>query len=265
VYLKTLEIICIGNELLIGKTLNTNENWLAGRATALGFKVIRITTVGDEIELIRAAIREALFRKPKFVLITGGLGPTYDDKTLEGVAEALGKPLRIDGEALKMVEAKYASYSKDRGEEKIELTPERVKMTMLPEGAEPLHNRVGTAPGVMLNLPDTCLILLPGVPSEMKAIFEDSVAETMRNVAGVVRFYEESFLVDGIMESSIAPLIEKARHNNPHVYIKSHPKCEERSPHLEIHLSTMAEDAETARKRLGDAKKQLLELISSLR
>ena len=74
-----LEIICIGNELLIGKVLNTNENWLAKNSTSLGVSVKRITTVGDEVIEIKKAVMETLQRAPKFIITTGGLGPTFDD------------------------------------------------------------------------------------------------------------------------------------------------------------------------------------------
>jgi len=91
-----MEIICIGNELLIGKTLNTNATWLAKRATSLGITVKRITIVRDEIEEIADVIREVLQRKPRFIITTGGLGPTFDDKTLEGIAKALNRKLEVN-------------------------------------------------------------------------------------------------------------------------------------------------------------------------
>ncbi|MCK4425067.1 competence damage-inducible protein A, partial [Candidatus Bathyarchaeota archaeon] len=74
-----MEIICVGNELLIGKTLNTNAHWLAKRITSLGLSVKRITVVGDEVNEIANAVREALQRKPRFIITVGGLGPTFDD------------------------------------------------------------------------------------------------------------------------------------------------------------------------------------------
>lgn len=259
--MKTLEIFCIGNELLIGKTLNTNENWIAARATSLGFNATRITTVSDDTHAIKAALREAFNRKPDFIVTTGGLGPTYDDKTLEGIAAAIDKPLVLNEIALRMVKTKYENYSRQQGLTMIQLTPERVKMAKLPEGAEPLPNPVGTAPGVLIRWKRKCLISLPGVPAEMKGIFEESVAPLMRKAAGNVSFYEDSIQVEGIMESSLAPVLEKAKRNNPHVYIKSHPKGQETMSCIEIHISTMTDDAENAKERLKNAMKEILELI----
>ena len=134
-------------------------------------------------------------------------------------------------------------------------------MATLPERAEPLPNPVGTAPGVITDLEGTFLIALAGVPLEMEAIFEEFVAPLLRKNAGELTFFETSIYADGIMESALAPLIDKAMHDNPHVYIKSHPKGEERKPHIEIHFSTAAKNSKIARDRLGKAMVQLSELM----
>jgi molybdenum cofactor synthesis domain-containing protein len=256
-----MEIICVGNELLIGKTLNTNANWMAKRATSLGIMVKRITVVADDIDEIAKIVREALERKPRFIITTGGLGPTFDDKTLEGIAKALNLKWAVNKKALKMVRQKYEAYVKAGRIEKVELTPPRVKMAKLPESAEPLPNPVGTAPGVMMNVKGTLLIALPGVPSEMEAIFDESVAPLLKKGAGNVAFFETSIYANSIMESALAPLVDQTMHDNPYVYIKSHPKGEEKTPHLEIHFSTTAKNSKTAKKRLEKAIIQLSELV----
>ncbi|MGC9345707.1 MAG: nicotinamide mononucleotide deamidase-related protein [Candidatus Bathyarchaeales archaeon] len=256
-----MEIICVGNELLIGKTLNTNAHWMAKRATSLGIMVKRITVVSDDVDEIASVVQEALKRKTKFVITTGGLGPTFDDKTLEGIAKALNRKLEVNGKALEMVKEKYEAYFKEGKMEKVELTPSRVKMATLPEGAAPLPNPVGTAPGVIINFDDMFLIALPGVPPEMEAIFEGSVAPLLKREAGEVTFFETSIYADDIMESALAPLIDQVMHDNPYVYIKSHPRGEERKPHIEIHFSTTAKNSKAARDRLGKAIIQLSELV----
>lgn len=256
-----MEIICVGNELLIGKTLNTNAQWLAKRATSLGITVKRITVVGDDVDEIACVVREALNRKPRFIITTGGLGPTFDDKTLEGIAKAINRNLELNEKALEMVRKKYEEYAKAGKISAVEMTPYRVKMAKLPEGANPLPNPVGTAPGVLVRVGDTYLIALPGVPSEMEAIFDDYVVGMLRKEAGDVIFFETSIYADGIMESALAPLIDIAMRDNPYVYIKSHPRGAERRPHIEIHLSTTAKDSKTAKDRIGKVIVQLSELI----
>jgi len=256
-----MEIICVGNELLIGKTLNTNAHWMARRATSLGVTVKRITVVGDDVDEIAEAVRESLERKPRFTITTGGLGPTFDDKTLEGIAKALNRKLEVNKKALTMVREKYEAYAKAGKIETVELTPARVKMATLPQGTEPLPNPIGTAPGVMIRVGGTLLTALPGVPPEMEAIFEESIAPLLKKEAGEVTFFETSIYADNIMESTIAPLIDQTMRDNPYVYIKSHPKGEEKKPHMEIHFSTTAKDSKTAKDRMGKAIIQLSELI----
>jgi molybdenum cofactor synthesis domain-containing protein len=256
-----IEIICVGNELLIGKVVNTNAKWLAKRITTLGLSVNRITVIGDNLEEISAAIREAIRRKPQFIITTGGLGPTFDDKTLEGVAKALSRRLEVHQQALKMVEEKYRRYAEEGRIKKIELTPPRIKMAKLPTESNPLPNPVGTAPGVLTKHDGVTIIALPGVPSEMEAIFDESVAPLIKRVAGNVTFYETSIDVDGIMESDMAPLIDRVMHDNPYVYVKSHPsRTGEGKPHLELHLSTTAENSTTAKNRVSKVLIQITEL-----
>jgi len=137
-----VEIICIGNELLIGKTLNTNAQWLTKRVTTLGLTTKRVTVVGDNLPDISKAIKEAIQRKPRFVLTTGGLGPTFDDMTLEGLAQALDRKTKVDNQALQMVTEKYQSYAQQSKSEDIELTPHRVKMATIPEDSVPVRNPV---------------------------------------------------------------------------------------------------------------------------
>jgi len=257
----SVEIICVGTELLIGKTLNTNAHWLAKRITSIGVSVRRVTTVHDEIDEMSQVIQETLVRKPLFIITCGGLGPTFDDKTLEGVAKALGSETEVNKNALKLIEERYQKYVKEGLTEKSELTPPRVKMARLPKGARPLPNPVGTAPGVIITHDGITIIALPGVPSEMMAIFEDSVVPLLKAVAGDKMFFETSLDVRGVMESDVAPLIDQVMHDNPYVYVKSHPTPGERVPHLELHLSTTAENSNTARTRVSRALIQLSELI----
>jgi nicotinamide-nucleotide amidase len=262
-----IEIICIGNELLIGKTLNTNSYWLAKRATALGASVQRITVVSDDVNEIVIVIREALSRKPRFVITTGGLGPTFDDKTLEGIAKGLNRKLEVNDRALKLVRGKYEALLKEGRIEKIELTPSRKKMATFPEGSRPLRNPVGTAPGMLADVKKTSVIALPGVPPEMEAIFDESVAPMLKKEAGKSAFFETSIYIEGIMESSLAPLIDSVMHANPLVYIKSHvyvkyrPQVEGKRSHIELHFSTTSEKPKTANDVLGKAVKQMSELV----
>ena len=257
----SIEIICVGTELLIGKTLNTNANWLAKRITSLGGKVARMTVIRDDLDEIASSVKDSMQRKNDFIITMGGLGPTFDDKTLQGVAGASKRQLAVNDKALEMVEATYRSYVREGRMERFELTSPRVKMATLPEGAKPLRNPVGTAPGVLMKCEGQTIISLPGVPSEMKAIFEDSVLPMLRKAAGDLTFFETSIDATGVMESELAPVIDRVMHDNPYVYIKSHPKGAERIPKIEFHLSTTAESSNVARTRVSKALAQLVESI----
>jgi nicotinamide-nucleotide amidase len=256
-----VEILCVGNELLIGKILNSNAHWLAKRITSIGLNVKRVTVVGDNLDDISAAVKEAVQRKPSFVITTGGLGPTFDDMTLEGVAKGLERRLEDNKEALEMVKKKYKQYIDEGRIESFEMTPHRAKMARLPEDATALINPVGTAPGVLVTEDDIKLIMLPGVPSEMTAIFDGSVEPLLRQVSGDMMFFEASLDVKEMPESKLAPMIDEVMRDNPYVYIKSHPQSSEKVPHLEIHLSTTSDDPKNARQRISRVVIQISEMI----
>jgi len=247
------EIVTIGNELLIGKILNTNAHWLAKRITNLGGSVSRIIVVGDDVGNIVSVINDALGRRPDFVITIGGLGPTFDDKTLEAISKAFGKPLELNKQAYKLVKEKYLGYYETGLLKKFELTPSRLKMAKLPAGAKPLYNPVGTAPGIFLEHKGTILIALPGVPKEMQGIFEDDVAILVKRYTKNLFSCVESLRITGIVESEIAPLIDVVMRENPHVYIKSHPKAAEPTPLIELHFSATSDSEGLSENRVGKA------------
>lgn len=255
-----VEILSVGNELLIGKIVNTNAQWLAKEATSLGTIVKRITVLPDNIDETAEAINETLKRKPQFVLITGGLGPTFDDKTLETIAKALKRKLEVNKEALRMVEDRYRLYTAKTGNN-VELTSPRIKMAAFPENSTPIHNPVGTAPAMRIDIEGTILFALPGVPKEMEAIFQDTIKSLLKQCSHGNVFFEQSIYANGIMESVLAPLIDETMREYPEIYIKSHPKGEEKTPHIEIHFSTMATDEQQKEKRLREAVSHLSRLI----
>lgn len=251
-----VEIISVGNELLIGRTVNTNASWLGRKLTVRGFNVKRIITIGDNMEDITSAIREALSRKPKLIVITGGLGPTFDDMTSEALSKALRREWLVNEEALREISEKYKKL-------KLELTQHRVKMAKMPRGAKPLKNPVGTAPGILVEEGETIIVALPGVPSEMKAIFEE-VERELEKIAPPLKYSEEYLVVEGLPESTIAPVIEEVMKRVGHVYIKSHPRGKEATSRIVLHVQSYRETMREAEKNVEEAVKTLRDKLSSL-
>ncbi|HEX6028652.1 MAG TPA: molybdopterin-binding protein, partial [Nitrososphaeraceae archaeon] len=106
----TTEILCVGNELLSGITINTNAHWISQKITEVGGFVKRITVVSDDVKEISLAVKESIARKSNWLIISGGLGPTYDDKTLQGVALGLGVELVLDNTAVEMLKNSYTRH-----------------------------------------------------------------------------------------------------------------------------------------------------------
>ena len=217
----TAEIISVGNELLIGHTLDTNSHWIAKHLTKLGWTLERVTQVRDSLDSIKSGVRGSLKRDPAVLITIGGLGPTHDDMTLAGISRALNKPLRLNKEALELVRDHYR-----RLESKPKLTKYRTKMATLPLGSLPLPNPVGTAPGVKMEGSGTTIFSLPGVPSEMKAIFRASIIPYLESFHAM-RPREIEVRITGIIESALAPVLDQARKIYPKLYFKSHPRGRE--------------------------------------
>ena len=250
-----VEILSIGNELLLGNTINTNASWLSSQVTSLGGEVTRITTVGDKLGEISGAIKEALQRRPDFLITTGGIGPTFDDMTSQGVAKALGRRVKLDKEAVRLIREHYAR----RFHESIEFTKPRLKMGRIPTGSTPLHNPVGTAPAISLSVGGIQIFCLPGVPSEAKGIFRESISKRIRAKAGGKAFSEKWLKISGIMESALAPIIDRVMSHWAGVYIKSHPRGVEASgrPHIELHFSTFSSKQMRGAQAVGGALKEM--------
>jgi molybdenum cofactor synthesis domain-containing protein len=246
-----VEIISIGNELLIGKVTNTNASWLADKITRLGGRVRRIVVVADDLGEIASSIREAIARDTCLIITTGGLGPTYDDMTLSGIARCFGLEMEVNEEALDLIKAKYGSKG-------WELTPARRKMAIFPRGARPIPNPVGTAPAMKLEVKDSVVYALPGVPPEMEAIFEKYIATEIKEKLGNLKFGEARLLLRGIPESSLAPLLDEVRKNNTDVYIKSHPKGTEAGQSvIEVHITCYSSTEDNASKLASKAASDL--------
>ena len=192
----------IGNELVSGDTVNTNGSWLAGRLEELGFDVLLIASLPDDQERVAALVR-AEAEEADIVLVTGGLGGTPDDITREAIAAAFGVPQAEQAEVAERLRARFSG------------DPEYVtRWAQLPAGARPLEIEHGGAPGFVLGN----VYVFPGLPSEMKPMFETIAGELEggRPIGSWRRTYRTT-------ESRIVAVLEAAGEQHPAVRISSYP------------------------------------------
>ena len=212
-----IELLTFGNELLIGEIVNTNANWIAKELTQLGARITRIVTGSDDLDDLSTVFKESFARKPKIIISTGGLGPTWDDRTLEGLARAVGDKIVQNSEAYIYIKQKYAEFN-------IDMSKSAEKMALLPVNGKALLNPVGTAPGCYYFYNEkTHIFSLPGVPKEMKSMFDQHIRSFIRERFTESTFYERKFEVLNMYESKLAAVTTKLTREYPSIYIKSHP------------------------------------------
>ena len=189
------EIIAVGSELLTPDRIDTNSLFLTQRLNHLGIAVARKTLVGDQHDHVRDAFRSALDRCD-LVVASGGLGPTLDDLTREAVAELLGRKLVLNSSVLQNIEARFRRLGRSMPEV-------NKRQAMVPEGAELLENPRGTAPGLWLESAGRIVVLLPGPPHELKAMFTEKVEPRLERLAGATRLFYREMRTAGLTESEV--------------------------------------------------------------
>lgn len=260
----TVEIFIIGNEILIGDIQDTNTHWLCKEITGLGGHVVRGTALRDDLDVVAEELNAALKRGTRIIFTSGGLGPTADDLTLAAVAKCVGTEVRLHEKARQMIKDSYdALFAKgilDQGG----LTPAREKMAWLPQDAVPLYNPVGTAPCSTLHTGQSVIISLPGVPKELKGIFNSSLQpflqETFRGGISVMH----TITVCCNDESVLEPVLSKVVPAHPGVYIKCLATMPGETPELDITLTTVGSNQASLESLIALALQDLKEGFSSL-
>ncbi|WP_329519971.1 CinA family nicotinamide mononucleotide deamidase-related protein [Spirillospora sp. NBC_01491] len=191
-----VELLTVGDELLLGDTINGNAAWLGRRLADHGVEVTRSVVVGDETDVIVQAAGAALERADA-VITTGGLGPTYDDLTRDALAKAAGVPLIRDAALERRLRERAAASG-------LELEPMALRMAEVPEGASLLRNAAGSAPGLRVELPGGVVYALPGVPFEMRTIMDEVVLPELAARAGRPEVARRTLRTARLWESVIA-------------------------------------------------------------
>ena len=234
------EIIAVGSELLTPFYLDTNSLFLTERLNSLGIEVRFKSVVGDRSEDLATVFREALSRSP-LIILTGGLGPTEDDLTRPVVAEVLGRGLHEDPGVRQQIQERLARFGRPMAENNL-------RQAMLPEGASWLENRNGTAPGIWIEQDHTIIVLLPGPPRELEAMFDATCVPRLAQPSQGQRIRTRVYKVVGLPESEVDKRIAPAYkpYTNPVTTILAKPGA------IEIHLRARASSEAEADKLLAE-------------
>jgi len=193
--IERVAILSTGDELTTGRIVDTNASWLADQLFALGLDVVAVLTVGDYADRLAWAWRHAL-DVADVVISTGGIGPTADDLTNEVVAQVLGVPLVEDAASAERVRQLFKAFNR-------EMPENNLKQALLPAGAVVVPNPLGTAPGYRVAHGAKHLVVLPGVPREMKPMITDTVLPWLRELRGGDVYLAHVFQTFGITESGL--------------------------------------------------------------
>ncbi len=161
------EIICAGTEILLGHIVNTNATYISQKLAEIGINLYYHTVVGDNPERLNSTIKNSL-KRSDIVIITGGLGPTVDDITLETISKVTHRPLILNGKELKRIKSCFSAIG-------VPMAESNIRQAYIPKGAIIINNNMGTAPGFIIELGRKVLIALPGVPLELTPMMEDTV------------------------------------------------------------------------------------------
>ncbi|MEX2161250.1 MAG: CinA family nicotinamide mononucleotide deamidase-related protein [Anaerolineales bacterium] len=238
------EILAIGTELLLGEIVNTNTQYLARRLREAGIDLFWTSTVGDNEGRIAEAVRHALSRS-QILFCTGGLGPTVDDVTREGIARALGIELVFHDELWKQITDRFARFGRTP-------TENNKRQAYLPNGAQALENAVGSAPGFVIEQGDKLIFTMPGVPGEMAYILEHEIIPYVEKRFGKGTVIRTRILhIAGIPESQIDEKIaDLEKLANPTVGLAAHAGS------VDVRLTAKADSAEQAADMLADLEAQ---------
>ena len=248
----TAEIIAIGDELLYGQIMDTNSHWISQELDAIGVRVVRKTTVGDNRKDILAAF-EAASQRAHLILITGGLGPTQDDLTKPLLAEYFGCEIVEVPEAV----AAVSQYFTRRGRE---MTPLNILQGHLPSCCTYVPNEVGTAPGMWFEQKGCYWMSMPGVPHEMKKLIKDFVLPKLSTVFELPVIYHKLIKTVGIGESWLADLIKDWENAlPPHIRLAYLPSL----GHVKLRLTAFGENKDLLEQEVEQQIQAVLPSISS--
>lgn len=245
------EIVSVGTELLMGQIVNTNARYLSQRLNEIGVNLYFETTVGDNEERLTNTIQTALSRSD-IVILTGGLGPTDDDITKEVAAKAFSKTLVLHEESFENIK----KYFEARG---IPMPENNKKQAMLPDDGIILENKCGTAPGCIMERDSKAIILLPGPPYEMQAMFENDVLPYLKNKSGSV-LYSKIIRIFGMGESKVQAELSDFFADQSEITIAPYVKTGETT----LRLTTRCKDEKEGEEKLAFTVEEIKNRLGSV-
>ncbi len=257
----SVEIIVTGDEVLNGDVADTNSTYLIQNITNLGGYVTRVVTVRDSIEAIKMELNRSIENNSKIIITVGGLGPTPDDLTLKSIAYTLNRALEVNEQALKFIKERYETMAKNKLLEDATLTASRIKMATLPKESVPLENPLGTAPPVLTRLNSTLIISLPGVPAELKAIFEKILKPILINEFGARVFTEKVLVLSKRDESRISSVLKYLSETYKDMYFKSRSQIFGNERKLTITIAIRGDNLDETTKKINDVLKDMKERL----
>ena len=244
------EIVAIGSELLLGQIVDTNSTWMAQRLTSLGINLFYKTTVGDNPGRMKEVIARSLERAD-VVITSGGLGPTQDDLTREIIAEVTGRKLVRDAGLMDQVEKRFRRRN-------MTMTANNERQAFMPEGAIPVENPNGTAPSFIVEDSRGIIFALPGVPFEMKWLFDNEVIPYLRSKFDLEEIITYRVLkIAGLGESAVDDRMGHliANSSNPTVGVLAHPG------QVDVRIAAKAESTEKASKLIAPVEEEVRKLL----
>ncbi|MTI48058.1 competence/damage-inducible protein A [Sporosalibacterium faouarense] len=242
------EIINVGEELLSGDTLNTNSQYISRKLYESGVRVNYHTTIGDNLkDVIDSTIKGV--ERSDLLIFTGGLGPTGDDLTKEGVCEALGLKLEVREEILDKIKDRFKNYG-------VKMTENNIKQAMLPKDGIELVNDFGTAPGLAINIKDKNIVLLPGPPNELNPML-DQYLNTVFKKESKDKILAKTIMTAGIGESTLETNIKDIIKEEKDLTIATYAG----NGQVKLRISTVKESFKEAEKSIDNAIERIQERI----
>ena len=245
-----VHIITVGDEILIGQTIDTNSAWMGQQLNLVGAEVVEITTVSDSREAILSGIKKG-FSNSDIVLMTGGLGPTKDDITKKTIAEFFGEGMTFHEETFGRLSKLFAKFG-------VQVQETHKEQCLMPDNALVINNDMGTAPGMWFEYEGKVLVSMPGVPYEMKWLMEHQIITRLKAKFKAQPIVHRTIMTAGIGESSLAKKLENLEDNLPaHIKLAYLPSLGT----VKLRLTARGDDEATLNKGLDALKNKLLEIV----